>query len=99
MAEKSGGDAVHNRKPAGRRRAWPPIAALTPQLTLLLLNIVGPFYALLMQVSTPRILAANACVSAVAIWSLSHVCIAALDRHSWQIERDPVTFYALPARH
>lgn len=93
------GDAVHNRKPAGRRRAWPPIVALTPQLTLLLLNIVGPFYALLMQVSTPRILAANACVSAVAIWSLSHVCIAALDRHSWQIERDPVTFYALPARH
>jgi hypothetical protein len=35
----------------------------------------------------------------MAIWSLSHVCIAALDKHSWQRERDPVTFYALPARH
>jgi hypothetical protein len=52
-----------------------------------------------MHTTSPRIVAANACVSAMAIWSLSHVCIAALDKHSWQRERDPVTFYALPARH
>jgi cellulose synthase (UDP-forming) len=93
------GYTVNNQRPARRARAWPPIVALTPQLALLLANAIGPFYALLMHTTSPRIVAANACVSAMAIWSLSHVCIAALDKHSWQRERDPVTFYALPARH
>jgi cellulose synthase (UDP-forming) len=93
------GYTVNNQWRARRTRALPPIVALTPQLALLLGNAIGPFYALLMHTTSPRIVAANACVSAIAIWSLSHVCIAALDRHSWQRERDPVTFYALPARH
>ena len=93
------GYTVNNQKPARKKRSWPPIVALTPQLLILLLNAIGPFYALFMGVATPRMIAANACVSAVAIWSLSHVCIAALDRHSWQVERDPVMFYALPAGH
>lgn len=77
-----------------KRRPLPPIVALVPQLTLLLANAVGPFYALAMNTAAPRVIAANCCVSALAIWSLSHVCLAALDRHTWQVERDPVTFYA-----
>jgi cellulose synthase (UDP-forming) len=91
------GYTVNNQTATRKRRALPPIVALTPQLTLLLANAIGPFYALMMHTTSPRVIAANACVSAMAIWSLSHVCIAALDRHSWQVERDPVTFYALPA--
>lgn len=93
------GYTVNNQSAPRKKRQYPPIVALTPQLLVLLLNAIGPFYALLMEIASPRVIAANACVSAVAIWSLSHVCIAALDRHSWQVERDPVTFYALPARH
>ena len=33
-------------------------------------------------------------VSALAIWSLSHVCVAAFDRQLWSPDRHPVRFYA-----
>mgnify|MGYP003338286326 CR=1 FL=1 len=86
------GYSVNNVK--RKRRQMPPIVALIPQLMLLLANALGPFYALMANSAPPRIIAANACVSALAIWSLSHVCLAALDRHTWQVEKDPVIFYA-----
>lgn len=90
-----------NRKPeyhannAGtERREWPTAVALLPQLVLLIANAVGPFYALVADSASLRIIAANAPVSALAIWSLSHVCFAAFNRRLWSADRHPVRFYA-----
>jgi cellulose synthase (UDP-forming) len=79
-----------------KRRHVPPILALLPQLFLLLANAIGPFYALAMGSASLRVITANACVSALALWSLSHVCVAAFNRHTWQTEANPVAFYAAP---
>jgi cellulose synthase (UDP-forming) len=92
-----------NRKPgyhvnnAGtRRRKTPVLLAVLPQLVLLGANAIGPFAALLLGSASPRLIVANVCISALAIWSLSHVCAAAFDRHDWQSERHPAQFYAAP---
>jgi cellulose synthase (UDP-forming) len=86
--------AYHVNNQSGRRRTTPAIVLLAPQLTLLALNVIGPFYALFTESASPRLIAANIFVSALAIWSLSHVCSAALRRPTWEIERHPVQFYA-----
>jgi cellulose synthase (UDP-forming) len=77
-----------------RRRAMPALVLLLPQMLLLAANVLGPFYALMTGSATPRLIAANICVSALAIWSLSHVCATAFHRPRWQAERNPVHFYA-----
>ena len=80
---------------AGRmRRSLPAVVLLLPQLTLLLANMAGPFYALFAETAAPRLIAANLPVSALAIWSLAHVCVAAFNRHMWSPDRHPVRFYA-----
>ena len=56
-------------------------------------NAVGPVYALLGNVSA-SVIAIHLPVSALAIWSLSHVCIAAFNRERWSADRHPVRFYS-----
>ena len=80
---------------AGRpKRVLPAALLLLPQLTLLAANALGPFYALFAETASARLVAANIPVSALAIWSLSHVCFAAFNRHLWSPDRHPVRFYA-----
>ena len=84
----------HVNNASGRRKHTPSWLVLLPQLTLLVANVVGPFAALLLGTASPDIIAVNACVSALAIWSLSHVCLAAFERKTWQSDRLPSRFYA-----
>jgi cellulose synthase (UDP-forming) len=84
----------HVNNVASRRRRMPALVLLLPQMLLLAANALGPFYALMTGSATPRLIAANICVSALAIWSLSHVCATAFHRPRWQVERNPVHFYA-----
>jgi cellulose synthase (UDP-forming) len=79
---------------AGRRRKMPAPLVLLPQALLLGANALGPFIALWLGSASPRVVAANICVSALAIWSLSHVCGAAFRRPEWQANRHPTQFYA-----
>ena len=80
---------------AGSRRGEVPTwIAVMPQLVLLSANAIGPFAALWLGSATPRLIVANAFVSALAIWSLSHVCAAAFNRPAWRTERHPAQFYA-----
>lgn len=92
------GYTVNHGVPSRPPRAWPSVLAVSPQLVLLLANAAGPFYALLMETAPPSVIGANACVSAMVIWSLSHVCLAAHDPHRWQNDPDPERCHALPAR-
>jgi cellulose synthase (UDP-forming) len=79
----------------GRPRGTLPAAVLiAPQLALLAANVAGPFFALFAETASPRLIAANIPVSALAIWSLSHVCVAAFNRHMWSPDRHPIRFYA-----
>ena len=84
----------HVNNVIARRRRMPALVLLMPQLLLLTANAAGPFIALLTGSAAPRLIAANICVSALAIWSLSHVCAAAIHRPKYQTERNPVHFYA-----
>ncbi len=85
---------VYKVNNVGHRRRLHPIVGLMPQLSLLLGNALGPFYAVAVGTATPRLILANVVVSAIAIWSLSQVCAAALTRHSWESERNPLQVYA-----
>lgn len=90
-----------NRKPvyyvnnaSGGRRTAPSWLVLLPQITLLVANAVGPFAAMALNLAPAEVIAANACISALAIWSLSHVCLAAFERKTWQPKTLPAHFYA-----
>ena len=76
------------------RRARPDWLLVLPQLTLLAANAVGPFLALALGSARPELIVANVCVSAMAIWSLSHVCISVFAAPTWHPERHPAQFYA-----
>ena len=86
--------SYHVNNAGGRQAAMPTAVALMPQLLLLTANVVGPFYALFAETASLRIIAANVPVSALAIWSLSHVCFAAFNGQMWSPDRHPVRFYA-----
>ena len=94
-----------SRKPAGRAAVdhsspsrLPTALALLPQLLLLIANVAGPFYAVWAFDAAPSFIAVNAPASALAIWSLSHVCLAAFDRSRWSADRHPVRFYVSAVR-
>jgi cellulose synthase (UDP-forming) len=92
------------RKPVPEGRATaaapalPTVVALLPQLLLLVANIVGPVFALTNHDASVAFIAANVPASALAVWSLSHVCRAAFDRNKWSAERHPARFYVSAIR-
>jgi cellulose synthase (UDP-forming) len=86
--------AYHVNNAGSRPQPWPAAVLLLPQLLLLTANVLGPFYALFADTATARLVAANIPVSALAIWSLSHVCFASFNRRLWSADRHPVRFYA-----
>jgi cellulose synthase (UDP-forming) len=94
-----------NRKPrtgtadaARTSSTLPGVIALLPQLLLLAANVAGPFYALVNHNATVSFIAVNVPASALAIWSLSQVCLAAFDRNKWNADRHPVRFYVSAVR-
>jgi cellulose synthase (UDP-forming) len=86
---------VNNRKGA-RKRKKPAALAVLPQLTVVALNLYLPFYAIATGSAPARVIAANALVSLLAIWTLWNAIEAALGRHQWAAERHPMQFYGLP---
>lgn len=76
-------------------REMPPIVAVLPQMIILLLNMVVPFYALLEGTCDPRIVAANIFISGIAIWSMSQVVMSAITPGEYAPEEDPNHVYQL----
>lgn len=87
---------VNNRRGAKKRRPRPAAFAVLPQLTVVALNLYLPFYAIAAQTAPARVIAANAVVSLLAIWTLWNAIEAALGKHRWAPDRHPMQFYGLP---
>lgn len=87
---------VNNRKGAKKKRTWPAAVAVLPQLFIVALNLYLPFYAIALHTAPARVIAANALVSILAIWTLWNAIEAALGRHNWAADRHPMQFYGLP---
>jgi cellulose synthase (UDP-forming) len=85
---------VNNKKGATKKR--PAALAVLPQLLVVGLNLYLPFYAIAAHTAPARVIAANAVVSLLAIWTLWNAIEAALGRHSWAADRHPMQFYGLP---
>ncbi|MEW6268999.1 MAG: glycosyltransferase family 2 protein [Thermodesulfobacteriota bacterium] len=85
---------VNNRRKA-KRRTRPAALAVLPQLVVVGLNLYLPFYAIALHTAPARVIAANALVSLLAIWTLWNAIEAALGKHSWRAERHPMQFYGL----
>ena len=75
----------------GVNRSRPAFLAILPQLTLMALSALLPFYALITATAEPRLILSNAFISAVALWSLVPVVFAAVSRKVWS---DEPTSYA-----
>lgn len=71
-AAKGGGD-----------RQWPEFVAVIPQMLVIALNAVLPFYAIFAGTCKPRLIAGNAVLSAFCIWTLSYIVTAALRKKKW----------------
>jgi cellulose synthase (UDP-forming) len=85
-----------NNKKKGKAKKRPAAFAVLPQLTVVALNLYLPFYAIAEHTAPARVIAANAIVSLLAIWTLWSAIEAALGKHSWAPERHPMQFYGLP---
>jgi cellulose synthase (UDP-forming) len=75
----------------------PPVMAVLPQLTILVLNLVMPFVALFLGTCEPRVIAANVFVSAIAIWCMSQVVFSALTPGEFEPDEDPEHVYRIEA--
>ena len=73
----------HARRAA---RPKPGVVAVLPQLMLVGLSAVLPFYAIAAATAEPRLILSNAFISAVAIWSFVPIIIAALSRKALRDE-------------
>lgn len=63
--------AEENLRRSGGARGWAvELAALSPQLLLLAVSAVLPFYAVFAGLASPPLIAGNAAVSAFAVWTL-----------------------------
>ena len=87
---------VNNKRKAKDGRKRPAAFAVLPQLTVVALNLYLPFYAIAAHTAPARVIAANAVVSLLAIWTLWNAIEAALGKHSWAPDRHPMQFYGLP---
>lgn len=74
----------HATRPKPRK---PAVVAVLPQLTLLVASALLPFYAIAAGTAEPRLILSNACISAVAIWSLLPAVIAAVSKKIWSEEQ------------
>jgi cellulose synthase (UDP-forming) len=66
------------------RHKWanlPPLVAVLPQLVIVLLNVLTPFYALLMETCPPKLILSNCVLSGFTIWALSGIILAAFAKN------------------
>jgi cellulose synthase (UDP-forming) len=82
---------------ADRTAPRPAFLAVLPQLAIVVLNAVLPFYAVAARTAAPRLILGNALVSAVAMWSLLPAISAALTSPAWDEQSSPASAYAQPA--
>jgi cellulose synthase (UDP-forming) len=86
---------VPNNRARTSRGLGAAILATTPQMVLILANAVLPFYALFAGTASPRLIFANIFVSAVAIWSLMPIVLAALAKKAWNEQDSPYGVYGV----
>lgn len=86
---------IPNNSVRAHRKPWPAALAVVPQLLLLLANMTLPFYALFAGTAPPRIIFANIFVSALAIWSLLPLVVAAFGRKVWSPQENPHDLYGV----
>ena len=82
---------ANNTATPHRRR--PALLAVLPQLLLLAANALLPFYAIFASTAPPRLILSNTVISAVAIWSLLPVVVAALEKPVWNEQNSPHALY------
>lgn len=80
--------------PTDRR---PAFLAVVPQLALVTANAVLPFYAIAAGTAAPRLILGNAVISALAIWALLPVVVAAVSNKVWDTDQSPYGVYSQPA--
>jgi cellulose synthase (UDP-forming) len=85
---------ANNREKAGRRR-W-AVTAILPQLAIISANLFLPLYAAFAETAPAGVLAVNALVSAVAVWTLWTALEAAVTEHRWSSHRHPMQVYGIP---
>lgn len=87
------------RKPTYRvnlptvHRSAKTLVYILPQLSLISLHVVLPFVALHYAWASPRLVAANALFSALAIWILGEMIFLALSRPRWHTRPHPSLVY------
>jgi glycosyl transferase family 2 len=85
---------VNNRRTVKKKRRSE--LAVLPQLALVTANLYLPFYAIWAGTAPARVIAVNALVSALAVWTLWRSVEAALGTPTWETARHPMQFYGLP---
>lgn len=88
------GYRANNREKKGRTRS--AVTAILPQLVIISANLFLPLYAAFAETAPAGVLAVNALVSAVAVWTLWTALEAAVTEHRWSPERHPMQVYGLP---
>jgi len=81
---------VNNRQPFAASGAWWPLA---PHLGFIFLHLTLPFLSLWLGWALPRLVAFNAVFSAVIIWVLADLVLAAAGKPRWHPARDPRLVY------
>lgn len=79
------------------KRPKPAFLAVLPQISLMGLSAVLPFYAIWSQTADPRLILSNAFISAAALWALLPVVFAAISRKVWSDEHASYAAYQQPA--
>ena len=81
---------VNNRHPFAASGPWWP---LTPHLGFIVLHLTLPFLSLWLGWAMPQLIACNAVFSAVIIWLLADLVLAAGAKPRWSPARDPRRVY------
>jgi cellulose synthase (UDP-forming) len=81
---------VNNLRPFAVMEKWRHLA---PSLTLMGLHLTMPFLSLELGWATPRLVAFNSIFSAVTIWILADMVVAALSKPRWSPATDPRIVY------
>ncbi len=85
---------ANNRAAKGRTRS--PVTAILPQLAIIGANLFLPLYAAFYDTAPVGVLAVNALVSGVAVWTLWTALEAAVVEHRWSPDRHPMQVYGIP---
>jgi len=76
-----------------KNRTRPAALAILPQLTLMGLSAILPFYAIAAGTAEPRLILSNAFISAAALWALLPVVFAAISKKVWSDEHASYAAY------